>query len=350
MREPNPLFLKLSRRIEQTGPLSIADFMAEANGHYYDSRDPFGADGDFITAPEISQMFGEMIGLWSADLWLRSRSPANAAYVELGPGRGTLAADALRAMEQFDFVPDVHFVETSTALRQAQQLRVPQARWHESVATLPADRPLIVIANEFFDALPIRQMVSTHSGWRERVVGRHQDRLIAMPGSKPVDDFVPEVLRRQPPGIVAESAPAATVLMEELADRLATQGGAMLIIDYGYEGPRAGDTLQAVKRHQTVDVFANLGEQDLTAHVDFANLRELAMAQGLAASNIVAQGPFLDALGLHARAEALVNENPTREAEIVAQYRRLTDEYEMGTLFKAMALTAPGWPTPEGFA
>jgi len=330
--------------------MSVADFMAEANGHYYDSRDPFGADGDFITAPEISQMFGEIIGLWCADLWLRAGSPSDAAFVELGPGRGTLAADALRAMAQFDLSPVTHLVETSTVLRHAQQQRVPSAQWHESVATLPDDRPLIVIANEFFDALPIRQMISTHSGWRERVIGRHQGRLIAMPGSKPVDAFVPEALRRQPPGIVAESAPAADVLMEELAERLASQGGAMLIIDYGYEGPKVGDTLQAVKRQRAADPFADPGEHDLTAHVDFANLRGAAQSAGLTASPIVAQGPFLDALGLHARAEALINENSEREAEIVSQYRRLTDEYEMGTLFKAMALIAPGWPSPEGFA
>ena len=359
--KPSTFFLQLSQAIERTGPMPVARYIAQANAHYYATRDPLGASridalggdapgGDFITAPEVSQMFGEMIGLWCADLALRGAAGDVFAYVELGPGRGTLAADALRAMRQFGLAPPVELVETSPVLRAAQAQRVPRARFHDAFEELPGDRPLIVVANEFFDALPVRQFISTHSGWRERVVARHKSGLMAMPGSTPVDDQLPDALRRQPPGIIVETRPDAAAAMADLGSRIAAQGGALLVVDYGYEGPRAGDTLQSVRRHQAADPFADPGEQDLTAHVDFAALAAAATAVGLRAIGPVEQGRWLNALGLGQRAEMMRRENPEREAEIVGQVHRLTDPYEMGTLFKASAYVAPGWPDPEGFA
>ena len=356
MPEANPLYEWLNRTIESTGPVPIAAFMAQANAHYYATRDPLGvakegeAGGDFVTAPEVSQMFGEMIGLWCADLAMRAEAGKDFAYVELGPGRGTLAADALRSMARFGLAPRVHLVETSPVLKRAQAARVPDARFHETIETLPDDRPLVVIANEFFDALPIEQYISTTAGWRERVVGRHKGRLIAMPGNAPADDAVPEDLRRQPPGMIVEQCPHAAAIADDLAARIAVQGGALLVIDYGYLGPKVGDTLQSVRRHRIADPFDDPGEQDLTAHVDFAALAKPVRERGLRVDGPIEQGKFLHTLGLGHRAEALRCQNPARDTEIITQYHRLTDPYEMGSLFKAMAMTAPGWPDPEGFA
>lgn len=355
MPDANPLYEALSRTIESTGPISIASFMAQANAHYYATRDPLGVakegepGGDFVTAPEVSQMFGEMVGLWCADLAMRAACPAGFAYVELGPGRGTLTADALRSMARFGLAPHVHLVETSPVLKRAQAERVPDAQFHDSIDMLPDDRPLIVVANEFFDALPVEQFISTASGWRERVVARHKEQLMAMPGDEPADDAVPEALRRQPPGMIVEQCPDAAAIMGELAARIAAQGGALLAIDYGYLGPKVGDTLQAVRRHKIADPFDDPGEQDLTAHVDFAALAKSAREQGLRINGPVEQGKFLHTLGLGHRAEALRRRNPERETDIISQYHRLTDPYEMGSLFKAMAMTSPAWPDPEGF-
>ncbi len=249
--------------------------MAASNAHYYASRDPIGRGGDFITAPEISQMFGELIGLALADVWLRAGRPADAAYVELGPGRGTLAVDALRAMRAAGLAPDVHLVETSPVLRARQAERLPDARWHEVITTLPADRPLLIVANEFFDALPIRQMI----GGRERRVA------LAADGS-----FRPDPAT---PAEIAEDSPASHAIARELAGRLADQGGIAIIIDYGYVGPAHGDTLQAVANHRPVEPFASPGEVDLTAHVDFTALALAAANSGAMVAGPVAQGRWL---------------------------------------------------------
>lgn len=318
--------------------------MALCNAHYYATRDPLGVAGDFTTAPEISQMFGELIGLWAADLWTRAGTPG-AAWVELGPGRGTLAADAVRAMQRAEFAPPVHFVETSPMLRAMQAQMVPHAIHHDGIDTLPADRPLIVVANEFFDALPIRQLVHTADGWRERMVDMADGRLVAAVGDQRFDAVVPEGLGA---GEVIETAPAAASIMRDLAARIVAQGGALLAIDYGYESVRAGDTLQAIRRHAFVDPFVAPGEQDLTAHVDFAALAEAARAEGAIAHPIVPQGALLDALGIAARATALAHAAPARQAEIEAAWRRLCAPDAMGMLFKTLAVTAPGWPVPAG--
>jgi len=321
--------------------------MAAANTHYYATRDPLGAAGDFTTAPEISQMFGELIGLWCADLWDRAGRP-DIAWVELGPGRGTLAADALRAMARAGLTPPVHFVETSPVLRAAQAGRVPGATWHDEVATLPDDRPLIVIANEFFDALPIRQLVRALDAWHERFVACQDLLFLPIAGKRVPDAIIPPPLRDAPPGSVIEASPASVAILRDLARRIAAQGGAVLAIDYGYEGPAIGDTLQALRDHRFANPFETPGEQDLTAHVDFATLAAAAQAEGTHVFGPVGQGALLTALGIDARAAALAKASPDRAESIAADRARLTEA--MGTLFKALAITAPGWPVPAGLA
>jgi SAM-dependent MidA family methyltransferase len=320
--------------------------MGEANAAYYAAGDPLGVAGDFITAPEISQMFGEMIGLCLADLWRRAGSPA-VHYVELGPGRGTLAADALRAMRPFGLTPPVHFVETSPALRAKQAAAVDGARWHDDLATLPRNTPLLVVANEFFDALPIRQFVKTVAGWRERMVSFGPDGFVPVPGTTPCDGLVPARLRPAEPGSIFETSPAIAAVAGALARRIAEQGGAALIVDYGYADRAAGDTLQAVHAHAYADPFALPGRSDLTAHVDFGALADAA--DGVDAFGPIDQGRWLHSLGIATRAEALIAAAPARRHEIATALHRLTDEEEMGTLFKTLALAAPGWPTPAGF-
>jgi SAM-dependent MidA family methyltransferase len=302
--------------------------MAEANAHYYATRDPFGASGDFITAPEISQMFGELVGIWLADLWQRAGSPAGACYVELGPGRGTLAADALRAMAGAGLAPRVELVETSPVLRAAQAERLPSACWHDVLATLPDDGPLLVVANEFFDALPVRQFDSAGD---EVMVGLEDDRFVRRAEA------------------TAEASPQAVRTVHLLARRLAAQGGAALIADYGHDRPGMGDTLQAVFRHEYADPFEAPGERDLTAHVDFSALADAARGEGVAVTGPVAQGRWLGGMGLGLRAEALARSAPDRADEIMAARDRLAAPGQMGRLFRVMALAAPAWPDPAGF-
>jgi NADH dehydrogenase [ubiquinone] 1 alpha subcomplex assembly factor 7 len=340
---------RLARAITMAGPISLSHYMAAANAEYYATRDPLGTAGDFTTAPEISQMFGELIGLWAADLWQRAGRP-DIAWVELGPGRGTLSADALRAMARVGLTPPVHLVETSPALRTRQRDAVPAATWHDDVSTLPDDRPLVVVANEFFDALPIRQLVRAGDGWRERLVACQDTLFLPIAGDRSFDMIIPPDLRAAPPGSILETSPASVAILRGLAQRLNQQGGAALIVDYGYQGPAIGDTLQAGRGHQYANPFEEPGEADLTAHVDFATLREAAEAEGLTAYGPVTQGAFLTALGIGARAEALAKASPERAGDIAADRDRLVDDEMMGDLFKVLALTAPGWPVPAGFA
>lgn len=344
-----PLPDRLARAITLAGPIPLAHFMGAANAHYYATRDPLGAAGDFTTAPEISQMFGELVGLWCADLWDRASRP-DIAWIELGPGRGTLAADALRAMATVGLTPPVHFVETSPILRKAQAERVPQAIWHDSVSTLPGDRPLVVIANEFFDALPIHQLVRTTGGWHERLIACQDLLFLPIAGKQVPDSILPAELREAPPGSIIETSPASVAIMRDLAQRIVAQGGAALVIDYGYEGPAVGDTLQAMRAHGFVNPFDNPGEHDLTAHVDMATLAAAAQTEGAARFGPVDQGALLSALGIAARAAALSAAAPDRVAGITADRDRLIGSDAMGTLFKALAVTAPAWPAPAGFA
>ena len=349
MRDGPPTPEQLIKDIAAARPMTVADYMAAANAHYYATRDPLGAAGDFTTAPEISQMFGELIGIWIADLWSRAGSPAF-RYVELGPGRGTLAADALRAAARFGCVPaGVHLVETSPTLRAAQSARLPQAEHHDEVDALPDDAPLIIVANEFFDALPIHQYIRTADGWRERMVERRDGVLAPTADDTPADETIPAALHHQPEGAIVETTPVSAAIMQRCAFRIVRQGGAMLAIDYGYSGPAAGDTLQAVKAHQFADPFADPGEVDLTAHVDFTALADAARPAGVAASSVATQGDWLKRLGIDARLGSLSKAAPERANELRGQRDRLVEADAMGELFKLIAITAPGWPAPAGF-
>ncbi|KKW92146.1 class I SAM-dependent methyltransferase [Sphingobium chungbukense] len=344
---------RLVRQIAAGGPISVAHYMAEANQHYYGTRDPLGAAGDFTTAPEISQMFGELVGLCLADIWMRSGGRPEASYVELGPGRGTLASDALRAMASVALHPRVHFVETSPSLRERQRALIPNVFHHDAVSGLPDQGPLLVVANEFFDALPVRQLVRTGSEWRERVVVRpdpdQPDRFAPMPGYRRVESGIPAMAADAPDGTILEMPLAGSAVALELAHRIARQGGAAIIVDYGYEGPATGDTLQAVRAHRFADPFLEPGESDLTTHVDFTMIGNMARQAGLRVSRTVGQGDFLRRLGIDARADQLSRTAPARAQEVEAARHRLTADDAMGTLFKAMAWVHPDWADPAGF-
>jgi NADH dehydrogenase [ubiquinone] 1 alpha subcomplex assembly factor 7 len=345
------LALLLARQIEASGPMSVAEYMRSANDAYYGGADPLGVQGDFITAPEISQMFGELAGLWLADIWLRAGRPPGCHYAELGPGRGTLAADALRAVAQFDFEPDVYFVETSELLRAKQLMAVPHATMLNSAADLPGSGPLLIVANEFFDALPVKQLVATHAGWRELLVARGQaGTFVTVPGTHNMDHIVPAAVRNAPPGSIYETAPETSGILYELTTRILKQGGVLLVIDYGYAEPGLGSTLQAVKDHEFADPFENPGEHDLTAHVNFMEMANLAAMRELRVSGPVTQGSWLKSLGIEQRADHIASVSPARSEEIFAARDRLTDDAQMGGLFKVLAISAPEWPVPEGFA
>jgi SAM-dependent MidA family methyltransferase len=324
--------------------------MALANAHYYATRDPLGAAGDFVTAPEISQMFGELIGLALADLWDRAGRPPGVAYVELGPGRGTLAADALRAMRAAGLKPQVHFVETSPVLRSAQAARVPDAAWHDDLSGLPEQGPILAVANEFFDALPVRQLVATGTGWRERLVTLDGGRFVPATGPPVPPGGIPDRLRAAPPGTVLETSPASLAVMRLLARRMTVLGGAGLIVDYGHDRLSPGDTLQAVRAHEHADPWTDPGEADLTAHVDFESMARAAAETGVRVHGPVGQGEWLARLGIEARAEALARSAPHRGEEVRTAMDRLVSPEQMGRLFRVMGLSAPAWPAPEGFS
>ncbi|MDE1915800.1 MAG: SAM-dependent methyltransferase [Sphingomonadales bacterium] len=344
-----PLGQSMARLIAMHGPISLLMWMGEANAHYYGTRDPLGAKGDFTTAPEISQMFGEMIGVWLADVWQRAGGRPDVAYVELGPGRGTLAADALRVLRRFGWAGPVHFVETSPTMRAAQARAVPEAIWHDDLTGVPEDAPLMIVANEFLDALPVRQMVKTPQGWRERMVGMQEERFVPMAGSLPMDLAVPEMFRDAPENTIVEASAAASAVMGEIGHRLATQGGAGLIVDYGYLDKQTGSSLQALRGHAAADPFADPGEVDLTTLVDFHEAAQAARAAGAQVAGPVGQGAFLGALGIAQRAASLARSAPERTNEIAQALDRLVGEARMGTLFKVMGLAGRDWPMGAGF-
>ena len=322
-----PLERALRDRIRADGPISVETFMETCNAYYYATRDPLGAAGDFTTAPEISQMFGEIVGAALADCWRHAGSP-DATFAELGPGRGTLAADALRVMRSAGFAGPVHLVETSPALRTAQAERVPDACWHDSIADLPA-APLLVVANEFLDALPIRQFV-----------GGVERRVVVAAGGLAFDRD----------GEIVEASPARDEAVTALSRHIVAHGGVALIIDYGHATSAPGDTLQAVKGHAFAPVLANPGEQDLTSHVDFEAIAKAAASAGAEVTAPVPQGAWLQRLGIDARATALAKSHAERAIDLEAARSRLCDDSQMGTLFKVMAVHASQWPAPAGFA
>ena len=343
------LAARFRRLIRAHGPMPVSRFMGESNAHYYTTRDPLGAGGDFTTAPEISQMFGEMVGLWLTDMSVRAGSPGDALYVEMGPGRGTLARDALRVMAGQGMTPAVHLVEGSAALRQVQQGTLAEAHFHDTLADVPEQGPLLLVANEFLDALPIRQLVRTAEGWRECVIGLDGDNFVLAAGTQPMDSALPAERADAPVGTIIETCPAAAAVMDEVIGRLATQGGVALFIDYGHLTPRTGSSLQAVHKHKKVNPLAMPGEADLTAHVDFTAIAEQAAKAGLGVA-ATTQGRWLTAMGVGVRAEALGARFPDRTEEIAVAHDRLAAPDQMGDLFKVLALVAPGWPMPAGFA
>ena len=322
-----PLERALRERIKAEGPITVEAYMEACNAYYYATRDPFGTEGDFTTAPEISQTFGEMVGAALADCWTRAGSPADAVYAELGPGRGTLASDALRTLGSAGFAGAAHLVETSPILRDLQQRAVPGAAWHESIENLPS-QPLLLVANEFLDALPIRQFVQG----MERRVG-----IIA--GGLGFDRD----------GETVELSPQREQAVAAVASRLVRSGGVALFIDYRHARSGRGDTLQAVRRHGFAPVLADPGEQDLTSHVDFEAVARVALDAGVRVSPLVPQGEWLQRLGIATRATALARSNPDREPAIQADVDRLVGSDQMGRLFKVIAIHAPDWPLPAGF-
>lgn len=347
-----PLADQLIARIARAGPMTLAEYMAECLLHpehgYYSTRDPFGAAGDFVTAPEISQMFGELLGLCLAQTWIDQGAPARFALAEIGPGRGTLMADLWRAttgVPGFHAAAEVHLIEASPVLRTAQATRMPQAIWHDHIDTLP-ELPLFLIANEFFDALPIRQFQRAEAGWSERVIGVADGALaFGLTAAAPVA-ALDHRLSDTTPGDIVETCAPAQAIAAQIGQRITTQGGAALIIDYG-DCRSLGDTFQAVAKHKSTDPLAAPGQADLTAQVDFEALA--LAAQPATFSRLTPQGVFLERLGITQRAEALAR-NLSGEAlrAHIAAHRRLTHPEEMGHLFKVMGLTRDSGLPPPG--
>jgi len=349
-----PFARHLAGLIRADGPLRLDRFMALANAHYYGTRDPLGAAGDFTTAPEISQLFGEMLGIALIDHWERSGAPSRSHRGELGPGRGTLVADMLRAAKlrtTFLAAAELTLVETSPTLRarQAATLADYAPSWSDNFAAIPIDAPLYLVANEFFDALPIRQFVRSDTGWHERCValddgGEFFFGLSSSDG--PAGRSEDPCLSVSEHSAILEINEPARAIAAEIGTALNGHGGLALIVDYGHARTALGETLQAVQAHRFADPLAAPGEADLTAHVDF---QALAEASGATAYGPVTQGTLLAALGIETRAQALIRTRPDQAETISAALTRLTDPGGMGTLFKAMALTGPGGPHPAGF-
>ncbi len=352
---PLSLTLRLAHRIRATGPISVADYMDEAGAFYYATRDPFGVTGDFITAPEVSQIYGELIGAWCADLWQRLGAPDPVLLVELGPGRGTLMADALRGTRHvpgFTQATRLHLVERSPLLRreQAEKLGAFHPQWHETIATLPQG-PMLLIANEFLDALPIRQFERCGGAWHERRIALSDDGARFNFVLEPFPSLLAAHLPPALDGTIAELCPPAAAIATDLATRLAAQGGAALFIDYGYFPSAFGDTLQALRQHRTHSILDDAGNADLTAHVDFAAFATAARASGAEVFGPATQGAFLASLGLEARvAQLLKSAAPTQAEAIRSGAHRLIDPAAMGTMFKVLALGQKGAPALAGFA
>ncbi len=349
---------ELGRLIEAHGPIDVATFVALALGHptqgYYTAHAALGAEGDFVTAPEASQLFGEMLGVALATAWQAAGGPP-AHLVELGPGNGTLMADLWRAtagVPGFHAALDVHLVETSPILRsrQAERLRaIHRPSWHDALAGVPKDRPLLVIANEFLDALPIRQLIRLEGGWHEIRLGLDAGGRLAFgpsPGRSPLSPRLPEAAI----GSVLELSPAREAAVAELALRLAGQGGQAWIVDYGDLDPAPGSTLQAVSRHRKIDPLTRPGEVDLSSRVAFGPLARIATEAGLAVFGPVPQAVFLERLGIDLRLERLLAHASADEAARLRRgHLRLTEPAAMGELFKVLAIDGWGGAPPAGF-
>lgn len=359
--EPTPLAATLKQRIALEGPISVHDYMqaclADAHAGYYPTRQPIGKDGDFVTAPEISQVFGELLGVWAAAVWQAMGEPA-VVVAELGPGRGTAMADALRVFEKVPRLLDsmtIALVETSPVLRDTQRAMLAPSpakpHWCESIDAVPQG-PLILIANEFIDALPVRQLVRADGVWRERCVTLSHTGEFSFCAGAPVEaEAVPRWgSNDMPEGAIVETRPAISPLLAQLAERAKRAPVAALFVDYGHAESGVGDTLQAVRRHRFADPLTAPGEADLTAHVDFAALGATARELGLAVYGPMPQGEFLLKLGLETRCERLLqNASPPQKAAILSGAARLADPRQMGVLFKMLALQSSGLAPPPPF-
>ncbi len=357
------LELHLKELIASEGPISVGRYMELCLGYYYANREVFGQHGDFTTAPEISQVFGELIGLWAANLWQVMGAPASISLVELGPGRGTLMADMLRAaraLPPFRSALTVHLVENSQALRARQSQTLiglsPSPHWYEGIDGLlhvHRGKPLIVIANEFLDALPIAQYQRCNGIWHERRVGLDEAGAFRF-GLLPIPADLPDAPAAAPDGTIIERADVAESAVSRIAAHVAAYGGAALFIDYGAGKSGVGDTLQAVKGHRFVDVFDTPGHADLTVQVDFARMAAVARGAGAAVQPLATQAEFLAALGVAQRTERLCKSaTPEQVAALRAGIARLTDtsrETAMGALFKALCIRDPRLPPLPGFA
>src|SRR5882672_5710863 len=360
----SPLELEIRKRIKLAGPMPVRQFMTLCLTHpdygYYTTRDPLGAGGDFITSPEISQVFGELIGLWAASAWHMMGQPENVRLIELGPGRGTMLIDAMRAAQvvpAFRAAIVLHLVEVNPKLRERQQqalgtLDVP-AIWHESFDEVP-DGPAIILANEFFDALPINQAIKQFNGWYERVIETDQDDNLVFGIADEViplfDQLVPMAVREAPVGAIYEWRTDNLAL--GIGQRVTRQGGAALIIDYGHAKSGTGETLQAIGGHAFVNPLISPGEVDLTAHVDFEAITLAADSMGARIHGPVDQARLLSNLGIDKRAAALkAYASPEKAADIDTACQRLLGETRtgMGKLFKAIAITHPDLKTVPGF-
>ncbi len=349
----------LKVEIAEKGPIRLEAYMSRCLGDpdhgYYMSGDPLGKEGDFVTAPEVSQMFGELLGLWAATVWQQMGEPGSFNLVELGPGRGTLMADFLRAaggMLGFIEAADIHMVEMSPMLAKRQRLVFTtmdhSPTWHERLASVPAG-PSLIIANEFFDALPIRQLGKTPAGWRDRAVGLDADGGFVWTALAE-EVAAPAGFADAPVGSLLEINETAEAVMREMAERLSADGGAVLAIDYGYTETALGDTFQAVRDHDYADPLESPGDADLTAHVNFQRLAEVAAESGVSVSGPVTQSLFLRRLGIEVRAEQLMQTESRRQKyEIHTGLHRLIDDDQMGNLFKVLAVHDPSLMTLEGF-
>lgn len=357
------LAARLKDRIAHEGPISVQAYMeaclTDARGGYYATRQPIGRSGDFITAPEISQIFGELIGAWTIAVWQAMGAPSSLVIAELGPGRGTLMADAMRVFKTVPGLSDranIAFIETSSVLREAQRKALQKSPlhliWCERLEDVPPG-PLIVLANEFIDALPVRQLLRVQGAWYERAVGLDaKGGFVFCAGAAVENDALPPALRTIPAedGAIAETRPGATALLETLAARAMTAPVAALFIDYGHTSSGFGDTLQAVRGHRFADPLASPGEADLTAHADFAALKEAGQGLGLAVYGPMPQGEFLLRLGLESRLQRLcLNAHPEEKDMLISGAARLADPRQMGVLFKALALQSSGLAPPPPF-
>jgi NADH dehydrogenase [ubiquinone] 1 alpha subcomplex assembly factor 7 len=351
---------RLTARIAATGPITVADYMAsaltDADFGYYTRPGgaPLGAAGDFTTAPEISQLFGELVGAWLIDCWRQAGSPALVNLIELGPGRGTLMADitrVARTVPKWHAAIRLHLVEVNPALRQSQAAMMAghTPTWHAALSDVP-DAPTMLVANEFLDALPIRQLVYWNGNWRERMVGWSAEagfHFTLSPAVSPLSLLVPAGLKPDQ-GAVFELSPAVFGVVTEIGQRIARHGGAALLIDYGRAASGLGESLQAVRRHRMVPALEAPGESDLSAHVDFGAVSRVARETGATVSGPIAQGTFLEALGIGERALRLKHGAPDKAETLDAAVHRLTGADAMGELFQVVAIAAAGI-RPVGF-